>query len=227
MARLITIMDRAKMGIPTTRKHPPSHHIDLDRRVLQGEPLRATRGHVGGMAAIRHLALCLILRAAVASAISQSVEEFPIRQSAASAKVQGPEEILYRSNNLDDHGFNRIVKGVTVPTLTVYLPAPSRHRRAGLVVCPGGGYEQLAIDSEGYALGRYFQKQGLAVAVLKYRLPQPAITKEALPLSQDDALTAIQFVRRRAAKWGVDEHRIGILGFSAGGHPRWQHGDNW
>jgi acetyl esterase/lipase len=85
-------------------------------------------------------------------------------------------------------------------------------------VCPGGGYSYVAIDREGYALGRYFSARGITVAVLKYRLPDPEATRDGLPLSQQDALAAVQFVRAHAQEWSIDPKRIGILGGSAGGH---------
>jgi acetyl esterase/lipase len=87
-----------------------------------------------------------------------------------------------------------------------------------LVVCPGGGYSYIAIDREGHALGRYFSARGLTVAVLKYRLPDPDATPTGLPVSQQDALAAVRYVRSRAAEWGIDPKRIGIAGGSAGGH---------
>jgi acetyl esterase/lipase len=85
-------------------------------------------------------------------------------------------------------------------------------------MCPGGGYSYVAIDREGHAIGRYFSERGLTVAVLKYRLPGPETAQAGLPLSQQDALAAVQFVRSRANAWGIDPRRIGIMGGSAGGH---------
>ena len=158
----------------------------------------------------------LLVSMAVAGA--QTVEEFPLRAPLPANTPQTIEEVVYRHNGYDDRGFNRAIQKVTVPTLTVYHPAKVAHRGAALVVCPGGGYGGLAIDKEGHAMGRYFAERGITVAVLKYRLPDAAATKDGLPYSQQDALAAIQLVRSRAAEWGVDQRRIGILGCSAGGH---------
>jgi acetyl esterase/lipase len=155
---------------------------------------------------------------AVAGASAQTVEELPLRPPIASNAPPSIEEVVYRHNNYDDRGFNRVVQKISVPTLTVYHPAKIAHRGASLVVCPGGGYTYVAIDREGHALGRYFSERGITVAVLKYRLPDPEVTKDGLPLSQQDALAAVQFVRAHAKEWAIDPNRVGILGGSAGGH---------
>lgn len=166
---------------------------------------------------MRHLRLPL-LALCIASAPAQSIEEIPLRPPLPANSAPTTEEIVYRHNNYDDRGFNRVAQKVAVPTLTVYRPASSSRAAPALIVCPGGGYSYVAIDREGHALGRYFSARGIAVAVLKYRLPDPAATGAGLPLSQQDGLAAVQLVRGRAAEWGLDPRRIGILGCSAGGH---------
>ena len=162
-----------------------------------------------------------IIFLALASAVpllAQVIEEIPLGEPLPSNTPQAIEEIVYRFNSLDDRGFNRVVQKITVPTLTVYHPAKAAHRGAAFVMCPGGGYSYVAIDKEGYALGRYFSERGITVAVLKYRLPDPAVTKDGLPFSQQDALAAVRYVRAHATEWGIDPQRIGIAGGSAGGH---------
>lgn len=154
----------------------------------------------------------------VAGVTAQTVEEFPLRAPLPANTPQTTEEIVYRHNGYDDRGFNRVVQKITVPTLTVYHPAKVAHRGAALVVCPGGGYSYVAIDKEGYAIGRYFSERGITVAVLKYRLPDVEVTKDGLPYPQQDALAAIKLVRSRAQAWNIDPKRVGILGGSAGGH---------
>jgi acetyl esterase/lipase len=151
-------------------------------------------------------------------ALAQTVEEYPLRAPVESTAPQTIEEVIYRHNGYDDRGFNRVVQKITVPTLTVYRPQQVGHRGAAFVMCPGGGYGYVAIDKEGHAIGRYFAERGITVAVLKYRLPDPASTPTGLPWSQQDALAAVQFVRAHAEQWGIDPKRIGIAGGSAGGH---------
>jgi acetyl esterase/lipase len=101
-----------------------------------------------------------------------------------------------------------------VPTLTVYLPAPSQATGAGIVVCPGGGYSRLAVDHEGHQVARLLTSRGLAAFILKYRLGP----RYHHPAMQQDVLQAIRYVRWNAAEFGLRKDRIGVMGFSAGGH---------
>ena len=101
------------------------------------------------------------------------------------------------------------------PTLTISLPPADKATGAAVVVCPGGGYGHLAITYEGHDVGKWLNDQGIAAFVLKYRHRG---TGYGHPAPLDDAQRAIRTVRARAAEFGVDPQRIGILGFSAGGH---------
>ena len=100
------------------------------------------------------------------------------------------------------------------PTLTIY-PAPrQKNSGAAVVVCPGGGYGGLAITYEGYDIGRWLNDHGITALVLKYR----HAPRYHHPAPLQDAQRALRTVRARAKKWGVDPKRVGIWGFSAGGH---------
>jgi len=116
-----------------------------------------------------------------------------------------------------DDGIMRISK-VSEPTLTVYLPPKEKATGAAVIICPGGGYGILAINHEGYNVAKRFNEIGVAAFVLKYRLPNDAIMvdKSFGPLM--DAEQAIYLVRGQAKKWNIDPAKIGIMGFSAGGH---------
>ncbi len=151
-------------------------------------------------------------------AAAQTVEEISLRPPLPPGTAPTIEEVVYRHVELDDRGFNRSVRGVTVPTMTLHRPARPDPRGIAFVMCPGGGYGGIAIDKEGHALARHFSARGIAVAVLKYRLPDPATTPDGLPLSQQDALAAVRLLRSRAQEWGLNPARIGIAGGSAGGH---------
>ncbi len=153
-----------------------------------------------------------------ASAGAQSVEEYLLYAALPAATAAATEETVFRFNNPDDRGFNRVVQKITVPTLTVYRPANPAPNAPAMVVCPGGGYAYIAIDREGHALGRYFSARGMTVAVLKYRLPAAEAPAAGLPLPQQDALAAVAWLRGRAGEWGLNPRKIGILGASAGGH---------
>jgi len=101
-----------------------------------------------------------------------------------------------------------------VPTLAVWLPRPETATGAAVVVCPGGGYAMLAEDHEGRQVAQWLNSLGVAAFVLKYRLGP----RYHHPAMLDDAERAIRTVRAGGKKWGVDPHRVAILGFSAGGH---------
>lgn len=105
------------------------------------------------------------------------------------------------------------VRNVSEAEMYVYLPEKEKNTGAAVVICPGGGYIIEAMDHEGYDMAAFFQKQGVAGIVLKYRLPYG---HHEVPSS--DARRAIQMVRAKAEEWGIDPEKIGIAGSSAGGH---------
>ena len=97
--------------------------------------------------------------------------------------------------------------------ITVYLPDEKKATGRAVVCCPGGGYSHLAIDHEGHQWATFFNNQGIALIVLKYRMPHG---NRMIPIS--DAEEAMKTVRRQASEWHIDPHNVGIMGFSAGGH---------
>jgi len=101
------------------------------------------------------------------------------------------------------------------PTLTIYLPEKQANPTTAVVICPGGGYGFLAFDHEGHQIAKWLSSNGIAGIILKYRLPAEGY-KHPVPLQ--DAQRAIRMVRTKAKDWNIDSARIGILGFSAGGH---------
>ncbi len=100
------------------------------------------------------------------------------------------------------------------PDLTPFLPAPGRATGAAMVVYPGGGYTHLAFDKEGTDVARWLNSLGVAAFVVRYRLGP----RYHHPAMEQDALRAVRLVRARAREWRVDVHRVGVIGFSAGGH---------
>lgn len=110
------------------------------------------------------------------------------------------------------------VTQVHKPTLTLYLPPREKATGAAVIVCPGGGHRYLAIDHEGHDVGRWLNKIGVAAFVLKYRLARAEGSKYKVEThALDDAKRAVRLVRSRAAEWGVEPAKVGIMGFSAGG----------
>lgn len=111
-----------------------------------------------------------------------------------------------------------LFRGVTKPTLEVYLPEKEKSLGAAMIIIPGGGYGVVVYQGEGIATAKQFAKNGIAAFVLKYRLPDDSIMHNKTIGPLQDAQQAIKLVRENAAKWNVDANRVGIIGFSAGGH---------
>ena len=106
---------------------------------------------------------------------------------------------------------------VSTPTIAFFSPEPAKNTGAAVLVCPGGGYNILALDLEGTEVCAWLNSIGVTAVLLKYRVPKRAgLAKHAAPLQ--DAQRALGLVRSRAGELGLDPHRIGVLGFSAGGH---------
>lgn len=101
-----------------------------------------------------------------------------------------------------------------IPALTIYAAPATGKVPTGIVVCPGGGYVNLAVDHEGKQIGEWLNKLGISAFILRYRLGP----KYHHPVELWDAQRAIRFVRSHAAEYGIEPDRIGIWGFSAGGH---------
>jgi acetyl esterase/lipase len=129
-----------------------------------------------------------------------------------------------------------VVTNVTKPSLTVFKPDPELKNGTALVICPGGGFMALSINSEGNDVAKYVAARGVTAFVLKYRLahtgddaPQELNAMQAdrqkfeemwgkiVPLAVADGLAAVTYVRQHASEWGVSPDRVGIIGFSAGG----------
>lgn len=107
---------------------------------------------------------------------------------------------------------------VTDPTITVSLPAREKATGTAVLVCPGGGYAGLAFDHEGNQIAKWLNDNGIAAFILKYRLPSDLIMKDKSVGPLQDAQEAMRIIRRNAKAWNVNPKKVGVLGFSAGGH---------
>lgn len=105
---------------------------------------------------------------------------------------------------------------VTIPTLTTYKPKTPNG--TAIVIFPGGGYAHLSINKEGRKVAEWLNTLGITAFVLKYRLPDDNIMTDKTIGPLQDAQEAIRIIRRNAAEWDLDKNKIGVLGFSAGGH---------
>jgi len=107
---------------------------------------------------------------------------------------------------------------VQMPDIAVFLPSKKSRTGEAVIICPGGGYHRLSYDWEGEDVAKFWNSKGIAAIVLKYRLPVSKAQAEPWKSPLMDAKRAMRMVRYHAPEWGIDPHRIGIMGFSAGGH---------
>jgi acetyl esterase/lipase len=114
----------------------------------------------------------------------------------------------------------RLVTNVSKPTLTLYRPAKEKDTGAAILVCPGGGYWNLYWELEGEEVATWLTAQGVTGIILKYRVPRRPDEPKGEPARRplQDAQRAVSLVRSKASEWGIDPGRIGMVGFSAGGH---------
>jgi acetyl esterase/lipase len=153
------------------------------------------------------LFLCIAL-------ISMAQQEIPLYEGKIpNSKVPAKEQGITYNREADNLVFN-----VSEPTISIFLPPREKAIGTAVIVCPGGGYHVLVIDREGRDIARAFNKLGIAAFVLKYRLPDDRVMTDKSIGPLQDAQRAIEVVRQHAGEWNIDSHKIGIMGFSAGGH---------
>jgi acetyl esterase/lipase len=111
-----------------------------------------------------------------------------------------------------------VLKGITKPTLEYFKPEADKASGAAVIIIPGGGYGVVVYQGEGVGTAKAMAEKGVAAFVLKYRLPSDVIMPDKKIGPLQDAQQAIKLVRDNADKWGIDKTKIGIMGFSAGGH---------
>lgn len=152
----------------------------------------------------RKISACLLLSFMTINMNAQKVVKLWEGNPPASNQISEPER--YER----DGGW---VTNVAVPEISIYLPDKAVNTGMAVIICPGGGYAGLAIEHEGVQFAEWLNKQGVAGIILKYRMPNK---HKEVPL--DDALQAIRYVRKHARELGIKGNKIGIAGFSAGGH---------
>jgi len=146
------------------------------------------------------------------SAMATAQDSMPLYSGTVPNSIPGPDREKSVTTDLE-----RISK-VRIPTLSIYLPPKEKATGEAVIICPGGGYSILAIAHEGYDVAKRFNEMGIAAFVLKYRLPDDTIMVDKKIGPLQDAQRAIQLVRENATKWNISKNKIGIMGFSAGGH---------
>ncbi len=158
-----------------------------------------------------HAARIRVVCAVVVAVLTCSQSVFAA--AARTFTLTGPAELLWPAGAPG-------AKGEAVgdkPSLTIYLPEKDKATGVGVVICPGGAYGHLALDHEGQQVGKWLNSVGVAGFVLQYR-HHGSGAGYGHPVPLQDAQRAIRTLRSRAKEWGLDPNRIGIIGFSAGGH---------
>jgi acetyl esterase/lipase len=146
--------------------------------------------------------------------ISYSQQEIPLYSGKIpNSKDASNEEEIVSSGEGDTLAFK-----VSNPAISIFLPSREKANGTAIIICPGGGYHVLVMSREGRNIAREYNKLGIAAFVLKYRLPDDRIMQDKSTGPLQDAQRAVQLVREHAAEWKIDPHKIGIMGFSAGGH---------
>lgn len=157
--------------------------------------------------------IAIILIAHIIPLLLMSQTVIPLyKDSIPNSKPSKNEEKSEQSN-----GILRISK-ISIPTLSIYLPSKEKATGTAVVICPGGGYSIVAAGHEGADIAKRFTDIGVAAFVVKYRIPniETMINPEIGPLQ--DAQQAMKIVREGAKQWNINPAKIGIMGFSAGGH---------
>lgn len=175
--------------------------------------------------------LCLVVFLAPLAAAQDVIPLYPGTPPGSTQENYPEKEYFSKSWNTE------VVANVTKPTLTVFKPSPELKNGTAIVICPGGGFMALSIDSEGTDVAKYLAAKGVTAFVLKYRLAHTGedateefaamfsgdrqkfqeILAKVVPQSIADGLAAVTYVRQHASEWGVSPDRVGIIGFSAGG----------
>ena len=146
---------------------------------------------------------------------SNAQEVLPLWDSIPNA-IEDP--TFVEQTTLDEAGEPLRVSQISLPTLTAFIVPKEKATGAAVLICPGGGYRILAITKEGYKIAQWLNSLGISAFVLKSRLPDDRIMENKKIGPLQDAQEGLRTLRRNADKWNIDPEKIGVLGFSAGGH---------
>ncbi len=157
---------------------------------------------------------CLIAVCFMTCIQASAQPETPLYPGRIPNNLEVPDTGYYKSTGSDDS----LAYEVSIPTLRRFMPSGAREKIPAVIICPGGGYGGLVTKREGSEVARALAARGIAAFVLKYRLPNRKKQADPSEAPLQEALEAIRTVRHKAVRWRIDPSRIGIMGFSAGGH---------
>jgi acetyl esterase/lipase len=160
---------------------------------------------------MKKLLICLLITSIIAPVVAQN-QILPLWEGDPPNYRETGEVTIWDTSDIV------VVRNVQKPDIAVFIPSKKNSTGEAVVICPGGGYGVLAYDWEGSDIAHWLNSQGIAAIVLKYRLPgsKSNIIPHKSPLM--DAQRAMRMVRANATAWNIDPGKIGIMGFSAGGH---------
>jgi len=160
---------------------------------------------------MRQFVLFILLFVSLHSAAQQIVNLYP-------SAIPNSKPYQMKEVSMENNGQFIGYRNVSAPTLNVYLPDEKSASGTAVIICPGGGYGMESYRLEGTNIAEAFVRKGIAAFILKYRLPNDSIMIDKSIGPLQDAQQAIKTVRERALEWKLDSAKIGIMGFSAGGH---------
>ncbi|MFK7832559.1 MAG: prolyl oligopeptidase family serine peptidase [Winogradskyella sp.] len=149
------------------------------------------------------------------SAVFAQNNEIPLWKKIPNAITNDEYKETFRVNK---KGVVNAVRNVKTPTLKVFLADNSKTNNTAVVICPGGGYSVLSHIKEGDKIAEWFNSIGISAFVLKYRLPSDLIMEDKTIGPLQDAQEAMRMIRRNAQEWNINPNKVGVIGFSAGGH---------
>jgi acetyl esterase/lipase len=182
------------------------------------------RATVAGFPTIFPLIACLCAANALAGGNQPQVVDLWPGKAPDEPGTIGPEKVFMSpkltKKQVEVTEPTRLVTNVTKPTLTIYRPAKDKDTGAAVLICPGGGYWNLFWQLEGEEVAAWLNSLGVTGIILKYRVPRRPGDVKGEPARRplQDAQRAVSLVRSKAEEWGIDPKRIGMVGFSAGGH---------
>ena len=129
-----------------------------------------------------------------------------------------PGATVAASKITNDTKYPGMIRQSVIPTIQVLLPAKEKANGTAVLIIPGGGYSVIVYEGEGVGTAKRFAENGITAFVLKYRLPNDSFSVDKSIAPLQDAQQAMKYIRENAGKWNVDVRKIGVVGFSAGGH---------
>jgi len=163
---------------------------------------------------IKHLKLIIVLMMGLNLNIKAQEKKIALWED----KIPGEIIVNYEENEVYKDNELQNVSKVITPTITIYTPSEIKANGTAVIIFPGGGYSHLSMYKEGKKVAKWLNSLGITAYVLKYRMPDDKTMKDKSIGPLQDAQEAVRMVRRNAKKWNLDASKIGVMGFSAGGH---------